>query len=67
MTSLIFINFVMFYLLSLRIKLLGILLIFSTLQNPYFRQFTSGSFVASMEAPPFEGPHFKKWRVRAVL
>jgi hypothetical protein len=53
MTSLISINFVMFYLLSLRIKLLGILLIFSTLQNPYFRQFTSGSFVASMEAPPF--------------
>jgi hypothetical protein len=67
MTSLISINFVMFYLLSLQIKLLGKLLIFSTLQKPYFRRFTSAGFAASMEAPPFEGTHFKKWRVRAVL
>jgi hypothetical protein len=31
------------------------------------RKVTPAGFPASMKPPPFEGTHFKKWLVRAVL
>ena len=58
---------VIFYLLFLLIKSFGKLLIFPTIQKPYYRQFTSNGFAASMRPPMFEGIHYKRWRVRAVL
>ena len=67
MTSLISLLLVMFYLLFLWIKSCDILLIFPTIQKPYYRQFTPSSFVASMKPPMFESMHYKRWHVRAVL
>ena len=58
---------VMLYLVFLLIKSLGKLLIFPTIQKPYYRQFTPSGFVASMRPPMFEGIHYKRWRVREVL
>ena len=57
----------MFYLLFLLIKPFGKLLIFPTIQKPYYRQFTPSGFAASIRPPMFEGIHYKRWRVRAVL
>jgi hypothetical protein len=42
-------------------------LYFQQSKKPYFRQFTPAGFVASMKPLAFEGTHFKKWHVRAVL
>ncbi len=67
MTSLISVILVMFYLLFSWIKLCGKLLIFPTIQKPYYRQFTPSGFAASMKPSLFEGMHYKRWRVRAVL
>ena len=58
---------VMLYLVFLLIKSFGKLLIFPTIQKPYYRQFTPSGFAASMRPPMFEGIHYKRWRVRAVL
>ena len=58
---------VMLYLIFLLIKSSDKLLIFPTIQKPYYRQFTSSGFAASMRPPMFEGIHYKRWRVRAVL
>ena len=58
---------VMLYLVFPLAKLFGKLLIFPTIQKPYYRQFTSNGFAASMRPPMFEGIHYKRWRVRAVL
>ena len=58
---------VMLYLVFLLIKSFGKLLIFPTIQKPYYRQFTLSGFAASMRPPMFEGIHYKRWRVRAVL
>ena len=58
---------VMLYLIFLLIKSFGKLLIFTTIQKPYYRQFTPSGFAASMRPPMFEGIHYKRWRVRAVL
>ena len=58
---------VMLYLVFLLAKLFGKLLIFPTIQKPYYRQFTPSDFVASMRPPMFEGIHYKRWHVRAVL
>jgi hypothetical protein len=57
----------MFYLLFAWIKLCGKLLIFPTIQKPYYRQFTPSGFAASMKPPVFEGANYKRWCVRAVL
>ena len=67
MTCFIFAILVMFYLLFLLIKSFGKLLIFPTIQKPYYRQFTPSGFAACMRPPLFEGIHYKRWRVRAVL
>ena len=67
MTSLILAIIVMIYLLFSSIKLCGKLLIFPTIQKPYYRQFTPSGFAASMKPPVFEGANYKRWRVRAVL
>ena len=58
---------VMLYLVFLLIKSFGKLLIFPTIQKPYYRQFTPSGFAASMRPPMFEGIHYKRWRLRAVL
>ena len=58
---------VMLYLLFLLIKSLGKLLIFPTIQKPYYRQFTPSGFASSMIPPMFEGIPYKRWRMRAVL
>ena len=58
---------VMLYLIFLLIKSFDKLLIFPTIQKPYYRQFTPSGFAASMRPPMFEGIHYKLWRVRAVL
>ena len=67
MNCCIFAILVMFYLLFLLIKSFGKLLIFPAIQKPYYRQFTSNGFAASMRPPMFEGIHYKRWRVGAVL
>ena len=51
---------VMFYLVFLLIKSFGKLLVFPTIQKPYYRQFTSNGFAASMRPPMFEGIHYKR-------
>ena len=58
---------VMLYLVFLLTKSFSKLLIFPTIQKPYYRQFTPSGFAASMRPPMFEGIHYKRWRVRAVL
>nr|XP_045088966.1 uncharacterized protein LOC123493341 [Aegilops tauschii subsp. strangulata] len=58
---------VMFYLVFLLAKAYGKLLIFPTIQKPYYRQFTPSEFAASMRPPMFEGIHYKRWRLIAVL
>ena len=58
---------VMLYSVFLLIKSYGKLLIFPTIQKPYYRQFTPSGFAASMKHPMFEGIHYKMWRMRAVL
>ena len=50
---------VMFYLVFLLIKSFGKLVIFPTIQKPYYRQFTPSGFAASMRPPMFEGIHYK--------
>jgi hypothetical protein len=67
MVSLISMFLAIFYLLFLWIKYHGKLLIFLRIKIPYSRQFTPIGFAASMKPPAFEGTHFKKWRVRAIL
>ena len=67
MTCFIFAILVMLYLIFPLAKLFGKLLIFPTIQKPYYRQFTPSGFAASMRPPMFEGIHYKRWRVRAVL
>ena len=58
---------VVLYLVFLLIKSFGKFLIFPTIQKPYYRQFTPSGFAASMRPPMFEGIHYKRWHVRAVL
>ena len=58
---------VVLYLVFLSIKSFGKLLIFPKIQKPYYRQFTPSAFAASMRPPMFEGIHYKRWRVKAVL
>ena len=67
MISLISAAVVMIYILFIQIKSRSNLLIFPTIQKPYHRQFTPSGFAASMRPPMFEGIHYKRWRVRAVL
>ena len=58
---------VMLYLVFLLTKSFGKLLIFPTIQKPYYRQFTPSGFAASMRPPMFEGIHYKRWHMRAFL
>lgn len=58
---------VMLYLIFILIKSFGKFLIFPTIQKPYNRQSTPSGFAAFMRPPMFEGIHYKRWRVRAVL
>ena len=51
---------VMLYLAFLLIKSYGKLLIFSTIQKLYYRQFTPSGFAASMRPPMFEGIYYKR-------
>ena len=67
MTCFIFAILVMLYLVFPLAKLFGKLLIFPTIQKPYYRHFTPSGFAASMRPPMLEGIHYKRWRVRAVL
>src|SRR4051812_27258180 len=67
MTCYITVILVILYLVFLLIKSFGKLLIFPTIQKPYYRQFTPSGFAASMRPPMVEGIHYKRWRVRAVL
>ena len=67
MNCCIFAILVMVYLVFPSIKSYGKFLIFLTIQKPYYRQFTPSGFAASMRRPIFEGIHYKRWRVRAVL
>ena len=55
MTSLLPIILAMFYLLFSWIKSCGKLLIYSTIQKPYFRQFSPVGFAASMRPAAFDG------------
>ena len=57
----------MLYLVFLLIKSFGKLLIFPTIQKPYYRQFTPSGFAVSLRPLMFEGIHYKRWRVRPVL
>ena len=67
MTSLFPISLAMFYLLLLWIKSTGKLLIYSTIQKPYYRQFSPAGFAASLRPTAFDGVNYKKWRARATL
>ena len=57
---------VMLYLVFLLIKLFSKLLIFPTIQKPYYRQFNPSGFAASMRPHMFEGIHYKMWHVRVI-
>ena len=50
-----------------RSKSRGNFLIFSTIQKPYDRKFSSIGFAASLKPPPFVGVNYKNWRARATL
>ena len=67
MTSLFPISLAMFYLLFLWIKSTGKLLIYSTFQKPYYRQFSPAGFAASLRPTAFDGVNYKKWCARATL
>ena len=49
------------------ISIIEKVLIFPTIQKTYYRQLTPSGFATSMRPPMFEGIHYKRWRVRAVL
>lgn len=61
------IMFIMFYVLPFRIKLIGILLMYSTIQKPNYRQFTPIAFAATLKPHVFEGVNYKRCHARAVL
>lgn len=49
------------------IRLVEKVLIFSTIQNPYFRHFSTHGFVAALKPEKFTGMHFKRWQTRTTL
>ena len=55
---------VMLYLVFLLIKSSGKLLIFPTIQNPDYRQFTPSGFAAHLKPPAFKRAQYKSWRMR---
>src|SRR4051812_23178082 len=67
MFSLITIILFMFYLPFIMVNSLGNFLLYSKIQNPYYRQFVPSGFVASIKPPVFEGVNYKRWCARAVL
>jgi hypothetical protein len=49
------------------IKSYGKLLIFLTIQKPDYRQLSPTGLAAATRPPPFDGVHYKRWRMREVL
>ena len=48
------------------ISLIGTVLIFPTIQKPYFRHFSVQGFVATLKSEKFTGTHFKHWQTRTT-
>ena len=46
---------------------IGKVLIFPTIQKPYFRHFSIQGFVATLKPKKFIGTHFKRWQTRTTL
>ena len=49
------------------ISLIGKVLIFPTIQKPYFRHFSIQGFAATLKPKKFTGTHFKRWQTRTTL
>lgn len=49
------------------IRLVKKVLIFPTIQKPYFRHFSTHGFVATLKPEKFTGTHFKRWQARTTL
>ena len=49
------------------IRLVKKVLIFPTIQKPYFRHFSTHGFVATLKPEKFTGTHFKRWQTRTTL
>ena len=49
------------------ISLIGKVLIFPTIQKPYFRHFLIQGFAATLKPEKFTGTHFKRWQTRTTL
>ena len=49
------------------ISLIGKVLIFPTIQKPYFRHFSTHGFAATLKPKKFTGTHFKCWQTRTTL
>ena len=57
--------FVIYHWIKIKLKVL----IFPTIQKPYFRHlsFMASPYVEALRPPPFDGKHFKRWQVKATL
>jgi hypothetical protein len=49
------------------IRLIDKVLIFPTIQKPYFRHFSIQDFAATLKPEKFTGMHFKRWQTRTTL
>jgi hypothetical protein len=49
------------------ISLIEKVLIFPTIQKPYFRHFSIQGFAATLKPEKFTGTHFKRWQTRTTL
>ena len=49
------------------IRLVGKVLILSTIHNPYFRHFSTHGFAATLKQEKVTGTHFKRWQTRTTL
>ena len=49
------------------IRLVGKVLIFPTIQKPYFRHFSTHGFAATLKPEKFTGTHFKRWQTMTTL
>ena len=48
------------------IRLVREVLIFPTIQKPYFRHFLTHGFAATLKPDKFTGTHFKRWQTRTT-
>jgi hypothetical protein len=58
---------VMVYYLLFHVKYYSHMLIYSSIRKPDYKELNSTGLAAATRTPPFDGVHYKRWRMRAFL